>query len=346
MSAAVRAALAADVPVLLWGPPGVGKTAQIEALAAAEGAHLETLIGSTVDPIDVGGWATPDADGVVQISPPVWARRIAASLAQGQPAWLFLDELSCAPPSVQSALLRVVQAREVAGLSIRGCRIIAASNPADTAADGGALSAATANRWAHLDWEIDVGGWVAGTIAGWGRRRPPAEAAVAASIAGFISRNPTALLAVPSDAAQAGRAWPSPRSWEQAIRLVAAGGDRRLAGACVGSGAAREWIAWVVANDLPDPEDLLAGRVAPPVRGDLASAAAMAMVAAAVAQHPQRRQRVDAADRVLCGMPPDVALAPARALLAAVDAENIIPDVVDRVGALLRGTRDQIRWGR
>src|ERR1017187_1286671 len=121
----IEALIAADVPVLLWGPPGVGKTAALLSLAKRANAHVEVLIGSTCDPIDVGGYLVPDASGVVCSSPPPWARRLSEALADNCPAWLMLDELSCAPPSVHAALLRVVHERRVGELDLGGVRVVA-----------------------------------------------------------------------------------------------------------------------------------------------------------------------------------------------------------------------------
>jgi len=156
----VRACLDADVPVLLWGPPGVGKTCALRQMATDAGAHLEVLIGSTLDPIDVGGYLVPGKGGKIRSTPPPWTYRIRKALDAKRPAWLLLDELSCAPPSVQAALLRVVAERRAGEIDLAGCRVVAASNPADTAADGGELSAAMANRWAHVTWQVDAAAWV------------------------------------------------------------------------------------------------------------------------------------------------------------------------------------------
>ena len=159
----LQAAISNDIPVILWGPPGVGKTATIHKLAHEAGAHLEVLIGSTIDPTDLARPVIGN-DEEVHLSAAPWARRIKASLAAGIPTWLFLDELSCAPPSVQAALLRVVQEKVVGELNLSGCRFIAAANPTDQAAGGWDLAPATANRWMHLNWILDYEEWISGEL--------------------------------------------------------------------------------------------------------------------------------------------------------------------------------------
>jgi hypothetical protein len=337
----IRAALRADIPVLLWGAPGTGKTAGLRALAVDEGAHLETLIGSTLDPIDVSGFLRATPGGVVQ-DPPPWARRLREALDRKQPAWLFLDELSCAPSAVQAALLRVVQERQVGDVSLAGCRVIAAANPADFAADGGILSAASANRFLHIEWNVDLNAWAAGELAGWGQRRTAAEAHASARIVAFIRRHPSALLAPPDSTEARGRAWPSPRTWSAAARLLAyaptAMAEVAVA-AAVGHAAAVEWAEWDRAASLPDPEDLLNGRAALPDRGDQLTAALGAVVAAALSDHVQRDARIERAWQLLSAVRPDQALVAARAL---IDATGVVPEIARALGCRIIAARNQV----
>lgn len=332
------AALAADLPPLLWGPPGTGKTSAVRALAARLAAHVEVIIGSQVDPMDVGGVHVPDAAGRLRTSPPPWAVRLREALDRGQPAWLFLDELSTAPPPVQAAFLRIVHERQVADVDLTGCRVVGAANPADTAADGGWLSPASANRWVHIQWALDAPTWVSGVTTGWGRPLPADRAAVAANVAAYIARNPSALLATTG---LRDGAWPSPRSWESAIRLVAALGGVKAPGAiagmsaCVGPEAAAEWQTWGASQDLPDPEAVLAGTARIPDRGDQAAATALAVAAAAGSDHPQRADRLLRAAQLVGSFPrPDAVVAAAQALIAANG--GVILDPLVPMGTAIR----------
>ncbi len=123
--AALGVAVAARVPVLLWGAPGTGKTSTIRAMAEVMGWPCETVIASIREPSDFAGLPVVIGDGV-RFAPPGWARR----LAEAGRGLLFLDELSTAPPAVQAALLRVVLERVVGDREPPAdVRVGAAANP-------------------------------------------------------------------------------------------------------------------------------------------------------------------------------------------------------------------------
>ncbi|KNZ70324.1 AAA domain (dynein-related subfamily) [Thermincola ferriacetica] len=330
---ALSVAIQAGTPVLAWGPPGVGKTASISALADKLGLPLEVVLASIREPADFSGLPVIRDNGVV-MEPPAWARR----LAEAGKGILFLDEISTAPPAVQAALLRVVLDRVVGDLPLPdGVSVVAAANPPEQAAGGWDLSAPLANRFCHLTWSLDTEAWVDGMIQGWRipvvPRLPDGwEAGIPASralVAGFIRHRPHLLLQVPASDEQAGRAWPSPRSWDMAARLLAAcdaaqaGEDvaASLVAGCVGEGAGLEFLAWRKALDLPDPEEILAhpDRFRIPERGDQAFAVLTAVVSAAVGN--LTKDRWLAAWQVLARAAEqgvkDIAAAAAKALAAA-----------------------------
>jgi hypothetical protein len=310
---ALAIAVQANVPVILWGQPGTGKTATITALGRALNWPVTTIVAALYDPTDFSGLPIPDGNGHVYRAMPGWARQLAA----GGPALLFFDELSTTPPAVQAALLRIVLERVVAEMPLApAVRIVAAANPPEQAADGYELSLPLANRLLHLDWGVEINAALAGFRSGF---REPAIpllpdgweemiGEVRARFAAFLSARPHLLQAVPQDATLRGHAWPSMRSWHQqgAIALAAARavnahpqvGRLLLAGA-IGHGAAEEYLAWERSLDLPDPERVLAAASTFPLpeRSDVLYAVLSSVLSALKRQSTP--QRYEAAWRIL-----------------------------------------------
>ncbi len=310
---AFAVAVLAGVPVLLWGPPGGGKTSAATAVASSLDWPLEVVIGAVHDASDFAGLPVRSDDGV-HLAAPSWARRLQAAVdgssygAEGHAsgsaqasvgALLFLDELTTAHPSVQAAMLQVVLERRVGNLRLRDAvRVVAAANPPETAAGGSTLTAPLANRFVHLWWEPSgreiaegfIGGWPAPSIRPLPNGWRDAVGGWAVRIGGFLLHRPELAHRVPDGLDQQGFAWPSPRSWDMAARLAAAcdiGGYADevwalLVAGCVGEGPATELAAWLASSDLPDPEELLAAPTSAPVprRGDLVYATLGAVLAA------------------------------------------------------------------
>ncbi|MBF9130317.1 AAA family ATPase [Plantactinospora sp. S1510] len=361
---ALTLAAAADLPVLLWGEPGIGKTAALNQLAAALDLPLTTVIASVHEPSDFSGLPVVGDDPAVQgvpMAPPDWAVRLVRS-GRGL---LFLDELSTAPPAVQAALLRLVLERRVGALRLpAGVRIVAAANPRASAADGWELSPPLANRFVHLQWTYDHDVVVRGLGGTWPRASLPwldpersAEAVTFArrAVCGLLGARPALVHQLPSNEARRGGAWPSPRSWEMALRLLAfataAGTSREvlsmLVRGTVGDGPGLELLASLDRMDLPDPEVLLADPAAAdlPERGDLRQAVLDGVVEA-VRRRPER-SRWDAAwallVRALETGAPDLVVVPARTLATVRRADWDVPASIELLAGAVSLSRQADR---
>ncbi|MFE3865277.1 AAA family ATPase [Streptomyces goshikiensis] len=349
---ALSLAVAADLPVLLWGEPGIGKTAALTQLAESLDLPLTTVIASVHEPSDFSGLPVIGDDPAVQgvpMAPPDWAVR----LVRAGRGLLFLDELSTAPPAVQAALLRLVLERRIGALRLPpGVRIVAAANPRSSAADGWELSPPLANRFVHLQWTHDHEVVVRGLGGTWPRatlpRLDPERLTGAVDLArravcGLLTTRPTLVHRLPSGESGRGGPWPSPRSWDMALRLIAfataAGSSREvlslLVRGSVGDGPGLELLAGLNRMELPDPEELLGdpAGAALPERGDLRQAALDGVVEA-VRRRPER-SRWDAAwtllVRALETGAPDLVVVPATALAALRRAEWDVPEAIERL---------------
>jgi hypothetical protein len=265
----LQVCIAARVPVLLWGPPGAGKSSLVRSVGEAMGLPVETIIASIREPADFAGLPVLREDGV-RLEPPAWARR----LAQAGKGLLFLDELSTAPPAVQAALLRVVLERTVGELTLpEGVAIIAAANPPEETGLAWELSPPLANRFLHLEWGgLGAQSWSEALLSGFnppevlrfregGKELEESKALVAA----FIRQHPRLLRAMPKEGGAQSKAWPSQRSWAMAVEVLAAArragleeeAEMLLLSGAVGPGTALEFIAWKRHMDFPDPELVL-----------------------------------------------------------------------------------------
>ncbi|MGC0314828.1 AAA family ATPase [Kitasatospora acidiphila] len=357
---ALTVAVAADLPVLLWGEPGIGKTAALTQLAAALDLPLTTVIASVHEPSDFSGLpivGDDPAEQGVPMAPPDWAVR----LVRAGRGLLFLDELSTAPPAVQAALLRLVLERRIGALQLPpGVRIVAAANPRASAADGWELSPPLANRFVHLQWTHDHEVVVRGLGGTWPRATLPqlrpdglsdAVAFARRAVCGLLAARPGLVHQLPKDESRRGGPWPSPRSWEMTLRLIAfataAGSSREvlslLVRGTVGDGPGLELLASLDRLDLPDPEDLLPdpGGAVLPQRGDLRQAVLDGVVAA-VRNRPEK-DRWDAAWALLVRAmetgAPDLLVVPATSLAALRRPDWEVPASIERLSGAVALSR-------
>lgn len=272
---ALAIAVSAKIPVILWGPPGQGKSAAIRELATQTGRHLETVISSVREPSDFVGIPYV-VNGTTSFVPPDWAVRLAGASA----GLLFFDEISTAPPSTQAALLRVVLERVAGDLYLGDeTSIVAAANPPHQSADGWDLSLPMANRFCHLEWELPSDIVRQGFSTGWPSARIidsekfnvagkiDSDTGTARLLIGaFLGARPDLVTVVPESSSDGGRAFPTPRSWDMAAQAlgycttleVEPNVKRLLVNGILGVGAASELLHYLENLDLPDPEEVLA----------------------------------------------------------------------------------------
>ena len=297
-------AVQSGIPVILKGAPGEAKTSYIAALAKASNRHLEVVIASTREPADFGGFPCLD-NGVLRYVPPAWAQRLVDAKKNGKGGILFFDEISCAAPMCQNALLRVILERVVGETELPpDLWVVAAMNPPEQTASGWDLAAPMSNRFYHLNWEVNTEAWIGGMLTdfkapevetlpeNWRESIPQSRSLIAS----YIHARPSNLRRFPEEESKRSGPWASPRSWDMASRISAAfqaaGYDDRAAlSAVIGEDQANEFCNYRKQLDLPNPETLLANptKFVFPASSDVTFAILTAVTAAVLNKNTPER---------------------------------------------------------
>lgn len=257
-------------PVMLWGPPGVGKSQIIAGIAERHGAPLIDLRLSQMEPTDLRGIPFRKGDNVEWSVPAM----LPDAERHGPAGILFLDEINAAPPTVSAAAYQLILDRRLGEYAIpEGWAIFAAGNRQGDRGVTYAMPAPLANRFTHYDMEANLDDWI-----GWALNH-----GIDARILGFLRFRPDMLFNY--DAAHNPVAFPTPRSWEYAHRALSKFGDRPdllsdALQACVGQACGVELKAFVDnLENLPDIDGILDGSVGDVPKGiDLQYGVAAALV--------------------------------------------------------------------
>lgn len=281
---ALQAATKAKIPTVLVGSPGTGKTAVINEMAKDMGYDLISLVGSRLEPTEVGGM--PKADSIVTefgpVDATVWlAPDWQVEILQKKRVVLFLDEISNASNAVQAALLTILQDHKFAnGQAFPDETIVVgAMNPTDEAADGYGISLPLMNRIMWLNWSPTIQEWVDGMKTNWGSPTSEDEMRWKKKIARFIEDNPGSLHRLPVDEGTPQvyasldtndssamsvyeNAWPSRRSWDNLSKVLAESPEDIFVQDMIGQGlvgfaAMTEFREWLRKNDAISPQEVI-----------------------------------------------------------------------------------------
>ena len=237
--------LTLDIPLMLWGPPGVGKSSLVAETAAKRKLPVRDLRLAQLDATDLRGLPVPD-HGAKEL---VWYPP--AFLPREGKGVLFLDEIDKAPSLVKNAALQLVLDRRVGDYVLPpGWRVVAAGNREEDDALSSALGSALANRMLHVEVEPDLDTWAA-----WAK-----ENGINGDMVAFLRFRPELLCKNTGEPA-----FPSPRSWAAASRLYSgqepATEKVKLVASAVGQGAASEFSGWCRIYRAIEVKEILAGKL-------------------------------------------------------------------------------------
>ncbi len=260
-------------PVMLWGPPGVGKSQMVAQAATRHGVPVIDVRLSQLEPSDLRGIPFRVGDLVEWAVPAL----LPDEKRHGPSGVLFLDEITSAPPSVSAAAYQLILDRRLGEYQVpRGWAIFAAGNRQGDRGVTYTMPAPLANRFSHFEVDVNLDDWVTWAYA----------SGIDERVIAFLRFRPELLFDF--DPAHNPVAFPSPRSWEFAHRaLQKFSATPVLLGAlqaCVGPAAGIELNAFIEnMENLPDIDAILRGEEAPvPTEIDLQYAVASALVGRAI----------------------------------------------------------------
>jgi AAA domain (dynein-related subfamily) len=247
----LSAARGQHTPVMLWGPPGVGKSQIIAEIAAKHGAPIIDIRLSQMEPTDLRGIPFRKGDRVEWSVPAM----LPDADRHGPAGILFLDEINSAPPTVSAAAYQLILDRRLGEYVIPdGWAIFAAGNRQGDRGVTYAMPAPLANRFTHYELETNLDDWI-----DWAHAMD-----IDPRIIAFLRFRPDLLFDF--DPAHNPVAFPSPRSWEYAHRALLKFGDTPdllsdALQACVGGAAGVELGAFIEnMENLPDIDAIIQGR--------------------------------------------------------------------------------------
>lgn len=245
--------------VMLWGPPGVGKSQSIRELATRleENTHKQVFITDVrlilFNPVDLRGIPTANEDKTlaVWLKPKIFDMNTDPNVIN----ILFLDEISSASPSVQAAAYQITLDRKVGEHKLPdNCIVIAAGNRVTDRAVAYQMPSALANRFMHLEIEANFSSW----------NRWAIENNINPKVLGFLKFRTTYLHTF--DPKTTSLVFATPRTWELVSNILNSVSDNvsevfDLISGLVGSGIATEFKGWVrVFKDLPNVDDIFNGK--------------------------------------------------------------------------------------
>lgn len=239
-------------PLMVWGPPGVGKSTVLREVAEQEGIGFIDIRLAQREPVDLRGLPVPDGEQVRWLLSSDWPRD------PDSRGIVLFDELTAADRTLQVAAYEILLDRRLGDLYRvpPGWLLVGAGNRAGDRAVATTMSSALANRFCHLEIAPDLDAWVA-----WANAK-----GLDPVVSGFLRFRPTLFLDM---SGSLDRGWPSPRSWERVAHELdlarQTGLDdgllRLLLAGLVGPGPADELLAFRTLTERFDARAILTGRV-------------------------------------------------------------------------------------
>lgn len=248
-------AIPEPMSAMIWGPPGVGKSAIIAQAAKYRKGTIRDCRLLLYKPTDLTGLPTVDLEhGRARFLRP----DILPDYDETSFGVLFFDEITAAAPTVQAAAYQVAYDHAIGQHRLPPhWRVVFAGNRTSDRGVAYAMPSPLANRMIHFDLEASLDAWKHWAYAH----------EIHPLVLGFLSFRPNLLFKLP-EAGQDLRGFPTPRTWTMASQILHHFSSRDLAlqvlSGVLGDGPAVEFRAFLqVASKLPDINDILDGSAEP-----------------------------------------------------------------------------------
>lgn len=230
-------------PLMVWGPPGAGKSSIIKQVAKEKGIDIIDYRLSQVEPVDLRGLPVPNKeDKSVEWFPTGEFPRDPKSKGI-----LLFDEITAADRSLQVAAYELILDRRLGKLYSLppGWLVVAAGNRTEDRAVATTMSSALANRFMHVEINPDASDWLKWALMN----------DIHPAVQGFIRYKPMYLFSQEHQNLE--RGWPSPRSWERVSTMckIYTGKNQHLVNkfvnGCVGPLAGVEFMSfWKISKEF------------------------------------------------------------------------------------------------
>ncbi len=240
-----------QLPVFVWGAPGIGKSSIVKQIAQAKELEFLDLRLSLLDPTDLKGIPFFNAE----TKEGVWAKPSFLPADPDSKGILFLDEINTAPPAVQASAYQLILDRKVGEYELpKGWSIVAAGNRENDRGVVYKMPPPLANRFVHFEMEVDFEDWKAWAYS----------AGIESAIIGYLAYDKSMLFTF--DPTSNEKAFATPRSWEYVDSIVKSGIDAELLldsiSGAVGREAAVGYSSFKkVMKQLPDLGKILSGEI-------------------------------------------------------------------------------------